>query len=96
LISFDEPHAEVDRDNRLHVLQCSAPSVWAYSVVSPNGKLLKHETYSQIRSAPKLRRTDDGRVAVSGGMLGAPVSTSARNATMSKPSGEPANLPPED
>jgi hypothetical protein len=40
LISFDEPHAEVDRDNRLHVLQCSAPSVWAYSVVSPNGKLL--------------------------------------------------------
>ena len=29
VISFDEPHAEVDRKNQLHVLQCSAPRVWS-------------------------------------------------------------------
>ena len=96
VISFDEPRAEVDRENRLHVLQCSAPRVWSYSVVSPDGKLFKRETYSQLRSAPKLRRMDDGRVALSGGMLDAPVSTAARNATVPKRSERPANLPPED
>lgn len=96
VISFDEPHAEIDRDNHLHVLQCSAPRVWSYSVVSGDGKLLKHATYSQIGSAPRLRRTNDARVAVSGGILDAPVSPSARNNTVPKLSERPANLPPED
>ena len=38
VISFDEPHAEVDRKNRLHVLQCSAPRMWSYSVVDLDGR----------------------------------------------------------
>src|SRR5438876_6243240 len=73
VIAFDEPHAEVDRDNRLHVLQCSAPRVWSYSVVALDGSLLRHASYSQTRSVPRLRRTADGSVAVSGGMLDVPV-----------------------
>jgi hypothetical protein len=96
VISFDEPHAEIDRDNRLHVLQCSAPRVWSYSVINPDGRLLKHETYSQTRTMPRLRRTNDARVAVSGGMLDAPLSPSARNPSVPKLSERPANLPPEE
>jgi hypothetical protein len=96
VISFDEPQAEVDRNNRLHVLQCSGPRVWSYSVVSPDGKLLKHATYPQIRGAPRLRRTDDAQVTVRGGMLDASVSSSARNGSGPSLSERPVNLPSED
>ncbi|MGH8092298.1 MAG: hypothetical protein ACREIF_02330 [Chthoniobacterales bacterium] len=93
VIAFDEPHAEVDRQNQLHVLQCSAPRVWSYSVVGPDGRLLKHATYSQTHSMPHLLRTADGKVAVSGG-LAARVAAPGRAAV--KLSDRPANLPPED
>ena len=96
MISFDEPHAEVDRENRLHVLHCSAPRIWSYSVINPDGHLLKHETYSQARTAPRLRRTNDARVAVSGGILDASASPSARNASVPKISERPLNLPPDE
>jgi len=96
MISFDEPHAEVDRENRLHVLHCSAPRIWSYSVINPDGHLLKHETYSQARTTPRLRRTNDARVAVSGGILDASASPSARNASVPKISERPLNLPPDE
>jgi len=96
VISFDEPHAEVDAHNRLHVLQCSAPRVWSYSVVGLDGRLLKHATYSQTRSSPHLRRALDGSVAVGGGMLDMPVAPSAAGRAAPKLSDRPANLPPED
>ena len=95
LISFDEPHAEVDRHNQLHVLQCSAPRIWSYSVVGLDGRLLKHATYSQTRSTPRLRRTPDGAVAVSGGMQDLPVAPGTGRA-VPKLSDRPENLPPED
>src|SRR6476660_3307901 len=40
VISFDEPHAEIDRENRLHVLHCSAPRAWSYAIIGLNGQLL--------------------------------------------------------
>lgn len=92
LISFDEPHAEVDRDNQLHVLQCSAPRIWSYSIVGLDGRLLKHATYSQTRSSPKLRRTLEGMVAVSGGMLDVPVAPAVGRA-VPKLSDRPADIP---
>lgn len=95
VIAFDEPHAEVDRDNHLHVLQCSAPRVWSYSVIGLDGRLLKHETYAQTRSMPQLRRADDGAVAVHGGARDLPVAPVAGRAP-AKLSDRPANLPPED
>ncbi len=95
LISFDEPHAEVDRKNQLHVLQCSAPRIWSYSVVGLDGRLLKHATYSQTRSTPRLRRTPEGAVAVSGGMQDVPVPPGTGPA-VPKLSERPENLPPED
>ena len=95
VISFDEPHAEVDRENQLHVLHCSAPRVWSYSIVGLDGRLLKHTTYSQTRSSPKLRRGAEGTVAVSGGMQDVPVAPAVGRAAP-KLSDRPENLPPED
>jgi hypothetical protein len=96
VISFDEPHAEVDRQNQLHVLQCSAPRVWSYSVVGLDGRLLKHATYSQTRSSPHLSRAANGSVAVSGGMLDVAAAPTTAARAVPKLSDRPANLPPED
>ncbi len=96
VISFDEPQAEVDRHNQLHVLQCSAPRIWSYSVVSPNGKLLQHDSYAQARNMPRLRRGTDGTVAVAGGTLDAPARPLAAGRAVPKLSERPANLPPDE
>lgn len=96
VISFDEPHAEVDRSNRLHVLQCSAPRLWSYSIVDLDGRLLKHENYAQARSSPRLRRATDGTVAVAGGMPDTPPAPAATGNNAPKLSDRPADLPPED
>ncbi len=96
VISFDEPHAEVDRKNRLHVLQCSAPRIWSYSVVDLDGRLLNHQTYAQTRSSPRLRHAPDGTVSVAGGALDVPQAPAARGKAVPKLSDRPADLPPED
>jgi hypothetical protein len=96
IISFDEPHAEVDRRNQLHVLQYSAPRVWSYSVIGLDGNLLKHTTYTETRSSPHLRRGTDGMVAVAGGVLDASVAPVASGKPAPKLSDRPADMPSED
>jgi len=96
VISFDEPHAEVDRKNRLHVLQCSAPRLWSYSVIDLDGRLLKHENYAQTHSSPRLRRADDGTVTVAGGTRDIPLAPAAAGKAIPKLSDRPADLPPQD
>lgn len=96
VISFDEPHAEVDRENQLHVLQCSAPRIWSYSVVGLDGRLLQHDSYSQTRSSPRLRRTPEGKVTVAGGMRDHPVPPSGTGKAVPKLSERPAEPPPGD
>ena len=96
VISFDEPQAEVDRHNQLHVLQCSAPRVWSYSVIGLDGRLLKRSNYSGTRSSPHLRRAADGMVAVAGGMLDASLTSTAHGRPAPKLSDQPVDIPSED
>ena len=79
IISFDEPQAEIDRANQLHVLHCAAPRNWAYSHVGWDGQLLAHSTFLETKTRPRLRRTSDGSIAVNGGMLDRPVAASKRS-----------------
>jgi hypothetical protein len=80
IIASEDPQAEIDRANQLHVLHCAAPRNWAYSHVGLNGELLKHSTFLETRTRPRLRHTADGSIAVSGGMLDVPVADSKRPA----------------
>jgi len=96
IISFDEPQAEVDRRNQLHILQCSAPRVWSYSVIGLDGRLLKHTNYSKTQSSPHLRRGADGMVAVVGGMLDATMARTAPANPAPRLSDRPAEIPSED
>jgi len=77
-IANEEPQAEIDRANQLHVLHCAAPRSWAYSHVGLNGELLAHSTFLETKTRPRLRRTSDGSIAVNGGMLDVPIADSKR------------------
>jgi hypothetical protein len=90
VIAYDEPQAELDPANRLHVLHCAAPRTWAYSHIGLNGELVRRSTFIETKTRPRLRRTADGAIAVSGGMRDVPVAQSARSPS-SKSSTRSAN-----
>jgi len=88
VIANDEPQAELDSANQLHVLHCVAPRSWAYSHIGWNGELLKHSNFLETKSRPRLKHAANGAIAVSGGMLNVPVAESKR-APAPKLSGRP-------
>src|SRR5262249_43199541 len=71
-ITFEEPQAEIDHANQLHVLHCSAPRAWAYSRIGLNGELLTHSSFMETKTRPRLVRATNGDVAVRGGTLESP------------------------
>ncbi len=78
IIAYDEPQMELDPANQLHVLHCAAPRSWAYSHIGLNGELLRHSTFMETKTRPRLRHTADGAIAVSGGMRDVPVTRPVR------------------
>jgi hypothetical protein len=80
VIAFDEPHAEIDRENKLHVLHCSAPRAWSYAIIGLNGQLLSHSTLLETKSRPHFKRAADGEVAVIGGMTETAAAQAVRGA----------------
>ena len=78
VLAYDEPQAEIDRANQLHVLHCAAPRSWAYSHIGLNGELLAHSIFMETKSRPRLRHTADGAIAVRGGKLEEPLAQPAK------------------
>lgn len=95
IIVLDEPQAELDRANQLHILHCGAPRTWTYSHVGLDGALLKQETFMETTSRPRLRHTSDGAIAVSGGMRDVPAAQGVRSIAP-KLSTRPAQMPKDD
>lgn len=79
IIALDEPQAELDRANQLHVLFCAAPRAWAYDRIGLNGELLSHATFMETKSRPRLVRSDDGEVKIASGMMEAPLNPETRS-----------------
>jgi hypothetical protein len=95
VLAFDEPQAELDQANQLHVLYCAAPRNWSYARVSLNGELLSHASFLETKTRPHLVRALDGGVKVAGGMIESPVQQAARDAAP-KLSTRPPNIPKGD
>jgi hypothetical protein len=68
VISMDEPQAELDRENQLHVLHCAAPRSWTYSRIGLNGQVLAHSSLIETKTRPRLFHNSDGSVVVRGGV----------------------------
>jgi hypothetical protein len=94
-IAFEEPQAEIDHANQLHVLHCSAPRAWAYSRIGLNGELLAHSSFMETKTRPRLVRAGNGEVAVRGGTIEAPAAKGSRG-TAPKLSARPPELPKDD
>jgi hypothetical protein len=94
-IAFEEPQAEIDHANQLHVLHCSAPRAWAYSRIGLNGELLAHSSLMETKTRPKLVRSGNGEVAVRGGTIESPAVQGSRG-TAPKLSARPPELPKDD
>jgi hypothetical protein len=92
-ILFEQPQAEIDRSNQLHVLHCAAPRAWSYSRIGLNGELLSHSSVLETNTRPRLVHSADGNVAVRGGIVD--TSQSSRN-TAPKLSARPPGLPKDD
>ncbi len=79
-ISFEQPQAEIDHANQLHVLHCAAPRTWSYSRIGLNGELLEHSSFMETRNRPRLVHSGRGEIAVRGGALEAPAQSSRSKA----------------
>ena len=92
-ISFEQPQAEIDRANQLHVLHCAAPRAWSYARVGLNGELLEHSSFMETKTRPRLVDSGGGEVAVRGGMVEAPAQSSGSKAPKlsARPPGAPTN-----
>ena len=77
-ISLEQPQAEIDRANQLHVLHCAAPRAWSYARVGLNGELLEHSSFMETKTRPHLVHSGGGEVAVRGGMVEAPASSGTK------------------
>ena len=77
MILYDDPKPQIDPQNRLHVLHCSGPRMWSYSMIGVNGELLSHSSFSETKSRPHFVRGNDGTINVRGGMLDQPVAPGA-------------------
>jgi len=95
IIAFDQPHAEFDHSNQLHILYCAAPRTWSYARVGLNGELVSRASFAETKSRPRLVHADDGVIKVAGGMMDTPVTQAARN-NAAKLSDRPANAPRDD
>ena len=80
VIAFDDPQAEIDRENRLHVLHCVAPRAWSHATIGLNGQLLARSTLLETKTRPHFKRSVDGDVAVVGGMAESAAARAAENA----------------
>jgi hypothetical protein len=94
-IAFEEPHAEIDQANQLHVLHCSGPRAWAYSRIGLNGELLAHSSFMETNTRPRLVRASNGEVAVRGGTIESPAAQSSRGRAP-KLSARPPEPPKDD
>jgi hypothetical protein len=56
----------VDRSNNLHVLYQNGPHSFSYTVVDPNGHVIRRETYD-FTTRPRLQADRDGNLTVVGG-----------------------------
>ncbi len=68
MVSFSQPEAQLDRSSNLHVLYQSGATSFLYTIINPEGDVLRQETYDYYNIRPRLRVGDDGSITVYGGV----------------------------
>lgn len=68
MVSFSAPEAQIDGYSNLHVLHQTGARAFNYSVIDPDGKVVLRQTYDYTATRPVLRKNDEGKIFVSGGI----------------------------
>lgn len=68
MVSFSTPEAQIDGNSDLHVLHQTGARAFNYSVINPDGEIVLRQTYQYTASRPTLRKNDEGKTFVSGGI----------------------------
>lgn len=66
MLSFGQPEAQVDKVSNLHILYQNGPRTFNYTVINPDGELVKRQTYDYT-TRPQLSPDKDGNLMVVGG-----------------------------
>jgi len=66
-VNFGPPTVELDSQNQVHILQLLAPRSYLYSHFGLNGEVIDRKIYNTATTPPRLQRTPDGGIEVSGG-----------------------------
>ena len=67
MVSFSRPEPQLDQFSNLHVIYQSGARTFTYSVVSPDGKIVRQDIYDYLDKRPRLGLNGAGEIAVIGG-----------------------------
>lgn len=68
MVSFSQPEAQLDRFNNLHVLYQSGASSFLYTVIDPQGNIIRQKVYDYLNTRPRLVTGPDGSISEYGGV----------------------------
>lgn len=68
MVSFSQPQAQLDRASNLHVIYQSGAQSFLYSVVNPDGNIVRQEIYDYFNTRPHLDMNGAGDIVVQGGV----------------------------
>jgi hypothetical protein len=68
MVSFSQPEAQLDRLSNLHVLYQSGAQMFIYSVINPDGGIVRQDAYDLLDTRPHLGFNDNGDIQVNGGV----------------------------
>ena len=68
MVSFSEPKEQLDHDNNLHLIYQSGRVDCLYVMITPEGEILRRQTYEYAGTRPRLTADDSGNISVAGGL----------------------------
>lgn len=68
MVSFGIPEHQIDQASNLHVLYQNGARAFSYTVINPDGEIIARQTHDYTSTRPKLQLSENGRLAVVGGV----------------------------
>ena len=94
MVSFSQPEAELDRLNNLHVIYQSGARTFIYTLINPDGDIVRQEYYDYVNARPRFQTDDLGNITVIGGVRRVkPIDVPSVEAPVAEPPPAPVHPP---
>ncbi len=68
MVSFGTPEQQIDQASNLHVLFQNGARSFSYTVITPDGEIIVHQTHDYAGTRPRLQLGENGQLMVAGGV----------------------------